>query len=151
MGVSKGKTKGIPWLQISSEIVFFHCRLGALMITVAGMKLLRSSFSNPTYQYVTIIFTVLFFTFDYNRFSETMLLDLFFMSILFSKVKSNIASPFYSILLQATGRNWLSVNISTSARAKGGKAFCVAELSSRSMNFYKAQAGLFNTDLVHIY
>uniref|UniRef100_A0A8C5SV37 Pecanex-like protein n=1 Tax=Laticauda laticaudata TaxID=8630 RepID=A0A8C5SV37_LATLA len=60
--------------------------LGALMITIAGMKLLRSSFSNPTYQYVTIIFTVLFFTFDYNRFSETMLLDLFFMSILFSKL-----------------------------------------------------------------
>ncbi|KAM6464043.1 pecanex-like protein 1 isoform 6-T6 [Liasis olivaceus] len=59
---------------------------GALMITIAGMKLLRSSFSNPTYQYVTIIFTVLFFTFDYNRFSETMLLDLFFMSILFSKL-----------------------------------------------------------------
>ncbi|XP_039190156.1 pecanex-like protein 1 isoform X2 [Crotalus tigris] len=60
--------------------------LGALMITIAGMKLLRSSFSNPTYQYVTIIFTVLFFTFDYNRFSETMLLDLFFMSILFNKL-----------------------------------------------------------------
>ncbi|KAJ7344764.1 hypothetical protein JRQ81_000714 [Phrynocephalus forsythii] len=60
--------------------------LGALMITIAGMKLLRSSFSNPTYQYVTVIFTVLFFTFDYERFSETMLLDLFFMSIVFSKL-----------------------------------------------------------------
>nr|XP_060617632.1 pecanex-like protein 1 isoform X2 [Anolis sagrei ordinatus] len=60
--------------------------LGALMITIAGMKLLRSSFSNPTYQYVTVIFTVLFFTFDYKRFSETMLLDMFFMSILFSKL-----------------------------------------------------------------
>ncbi|XP_062973677.1 pecanex-like protein 1 isoform X2 [Elgaria multicarinata webbii] len=59
---------------------------GALMITIAGMKLLRSSFSNPTYQYVTVIFTVLFFTFDYKRFSETLLLDLFFMSILFSKL-----------------------------------------------------------------
>ncbi|XP_066487934.1 pecanex-like protein 1 isoform X3 [Tiliqua scincoides] len=59
---------------------------GALMITIAGMKLLRSSFSNPTYQYVTVIFTVLFFTFDYKRFSETMLLDLFFMSILFNKL-----------------------------------------------------------------
>nr|XP_056707004.1 pecanex-like protein 1 [Euleptes europaea] len=60
--------------------------LGALMITIAGMKLLRSSFSNPTYQYVTVLFTVLFFTFDYKHFSETMLLDLFFMSILFSKL-----------------------------------------------------------------
>ncbi|XP_032638658.1 pecanex-like protein 1 isoform X4 [Chelonoidis abingdonii] len=60
--------------------------IGALMITIAGLKLLRSSFSNPTCQYVTVIFTVLFFTFDYKNFSETMLLDLFFMSILFSKL-----------------------------------------------------------------
>uniref|UniRef100_A0A2K6F3P3 Pecanex-like protein n=1 Tax=Propithecus coquereli TaxID=379532 RepID=A0A2K6F3P3_PROCO len=60
--------------------------LGALMITVAGLKLLRSSFSSPTYQYVTVIFTVLFFKFDYEAFSETMLLDLFFMSILFHKL-----------------------------------------------------------------
>ncbi|XP_048708340.2 pecanex-like protein 1 isoform X8 [Caretta caretta] len=60
--------------------------IGALMITIAGLKLLRSSFSNPTCQYVTVVFTVLFFTFDYKSFSETMLLDLFFMSILFSKL-----------------------------------------------------------------
>ncbi|XP_058511437.1 pecanex-like protein 1 isoform X2 [Ochotona princeps] len=61
--------------------------LGALMITIAGLKLLRSSFSSPTYQYVTVIFTVLFFKFDYEAFSETMLLDLFFMSILFNKLR----------------------------------------------------------------
>ncbi|XP_029397007.1 pecanex-like protein 1 isoform X6 [Mus pahari] len=60
--------------------------LGALLITIAGLKLLRSSFSSPTYQYITVIFTVLFFKFDYEAFSETMLLDLFFMSILFSKL-----------------------------------------------------------------
>nr|XP_048305039.1 pecanex-like protein 1 isoform X5 [Myodes glareolus] len=60
--------------------------LGALMITIAGLKLLRSSFSSPTYQYITVIFTVLFFKFDYEALSETMLLDLFFMSILFSKL-----------------------------------------------------------------
>ncbi|XP_053457556.1 pecanex-like protein 1 isoform X4 [Nycticebus coucang] len=60
--------------------------LGALLITIAGLKLLRSSFSSPTYQYVTVVFTVLFFRFDYEAFSETMLLDLFFMSILFHKL-----------------------------------------------------------------
>ncbi|XP_038621911.1 pecanex-like protein 1 isoform X1 [Tachyglossus aculeatus] len=60
--------------------------LGALMITIAGLKLLRSSFSRPTCQYVTVIFTVLFFKFDYEALSETMLLDLFFMSILFNKL-----------------------------------------------------------------
>ncbi|XP_036167510.1 pecanex-like protein 1 isoform X11 [Myotis myotis] len=60
--------------------------LGALMITIAGLKLLRSSFSSPTDQYVTVVFTVLFFKIDYEAFSETMLLDLFFMSILFNKL-----------------------------------------------------------------
>lgn len=62
-------------------------RVGALMITVAGLKLLRSSYSSPTYQYITILFTVLFFTFDYRHLSETLLLDLFLMSIVFSKVR----------------------------------------------------------------
>lgn len=57
------------------------------MITVAGLKLLRSSYSSPTYQYITILFTVLFFTFDYRHLSETLLLDLFLMSIVFSKVR----------------------------------------------------------------
>lgn len=57
------------------------------MITVAGLKLLRSCYSSPTYQYVTILFTVLFFTFDYHHLSETLLLDLFLMSIIFSKVR----------------------------------------------------------------
>ncbi|KAG7466146.1 hypothetical protein MATL_G00161670 [Megalops atlanticus] len=60
--------------------------VGALMITVAGLKLLRSSYSSPTYQYVTVLFTVLFFTFDYRALSETLLLDLFLMSIVFSKL-----------------------------------------------------------------
>ncbi|OCT68610.1 hypothetical protein XELAEV_1803989732mg, partial [Xenopus laevis] len=59
--------------------------VGALLITIAGMKLLRSSFSSPTCQYATVIFTVLFFTFDYKEYTEKLLLDLFFMSILFSK------------------------------------------------------------------
>lgn len=56
------------------------------MITVAGLKLLRSSYSSPTYQYITILFTVLFFTLDHRHLSETLLLDLFLMSIVFSKV-----------------------------------------------------------------
>ncbi|XP_029586819.1 pecanex-like protein 1 [Salmo trutta] len=60
--------------------------VGALMITVAGLKLLRSSYSSPTYQYITVLFTVLFFTFDYRNLSETLLLDLFLMSIVFSKL-----------------------------------------------------------------
>ncbi|XP_056262587.1 pecanex-like protein 3 isoform X2 [Pseudoliparis swirei] len=58
----------------------------ALFISVAGMKLLRSSFGAPSQQYVTLCFTALFFQFDYPHFSETFLIDYYFMSILFSKM-----------------------------------------------------------------
>ncbi|XP_066574829.1 pecanex-like protein 3 isoform X2 [Amia ocellicauda] len=58
----------------------------ALFITVAGMKLLRSSLCTPSMQYVTLGFTVLFFHCDYPRFSETFLLDYYFVSILFNKL-----------------------------------------------------------------
>ncbi|XP_032357005.1 LOW QUALITY PROTEIN: pecanex-like protein 1 [Etheostoma spectabile] len=76
--------------------------VGALMITVAGLKLLRSSYSSPTYQYVTILFTVLFFTFDYRHLSETLLLDLFLMSIVFSKAyKNHLNSIFYEHLTRS--------------------------------------------------
>uniref|UniRef100_A0A8D0L6T7 Pecanex-like protein n=1 Tax=Sphenodon punctatus TaxID=8508 RepID=A0A8D0L6T7_SPHPU len=61
-----------------------YCR--ALLITVAGMKLLRCAFCCPPQQYVTLGFTVLFFHFDYQRYSEGFLTDYFFMSILFSKL-----------------------------------------------------------------
>nr|XP_033809608.1 pecanex-like protein 3 isoform X3 [Geotrypetes seraphini] len=61
-----------------------HCR--ALLFTVAGMKLLRSTFCCPAQQYVTLLFTVLFFRFDYQKYSEGFLLDYFLMSILFSKL-----------------------------------------------------------------
>uniref|UniRef100_A0A3Q3IVP0 Pecanex-like protein n=1 Tax=Monopterus albus TaxID=43700 RepID=A0A3Q3IVP0_MONAL len=58
----------------------------ALFISVAGMKLLRSSFCAPSQQYVMLCFTTLFFHFDYPHFSETFLIDYYFMSILFSKM-----------------------------------------------------------------
>ncbi|XP_008336565.2 pecanex-like protein 3 [Cynoglossus semilaevis] len=50
------------------------------------MKLLRSSFCAPSQQYVTLCFTTLFFHFDYPHFSETFLIDYYFMSILFNKM-----------------------------------------------------------------
>uniref|UniRef100_A0A3Q0R3U4 Pecanex-like protein n=1 Tax=Amphilophus citrinellus TaxID=61819 RepID=A0A3Q0R3U4_AMPCI len=58
----------------------------ALFISVAGMKLLRSSFCTPSQQYVTLCFTTLFFHYDYPHFSETFLIDYYFMSVLFSKM-----------------------------------------------------------------
>uniref|UniRef100_A0A8C8IF52 Pecanex-like protein n=1 Tax=Oncorhynchus tshawytscha TaxID=74940 RepID=A0A8C8IF52_ONCTS len=60
-----------------------HCDV--LLMTVAGMKLLRASFCNPSFQFVTLIFTIVFFEFDCSRASETFLLDFFIMSIVFHK------------------------------------------------------------------
>ncbi|XP_048125769.1 pecanex-like protein 1 [Alosa alosa] len=57
-----------------------------LLMTVAGMKLLRSSFCNPSYQFVTLLFTVIFFEFDCSRASETFLLNFFLMTIVFHKL-----------------------------------------------------------------
>ncbi|KAL0983823.1 hypothetical protein UPYG_G00133220 [Umbra pygmaea] len=62
-----------------------HCDV--LLMTVAGMKLLRASFCNPSFQFVTLIFTIVFFEFDCSRASETFLLDFFIMSIVFHKLK----------------------------------------------------------------
>lgn len=69
----------------------------ALFISVAGMKLLRSSFCAPSQHYVTLCFTTLFFHFDYPHFSETFLIDYYFMSILFSKVRTQTSTsvPFH--------------------------------------------------------
>ncbi|XP_034034311.1 pecanex-like protein 3 [Thalassophryne amazonica] len=58
----------------------------AFFISIAGMKLLRSSFCAPSQQYVTLCFTALFFQFDYPHFSETFLIDYYLMSIVFSKM-----------------------------------------------------------------
>lgn len=59
-----------------------------LLTTVAGMKLLRSSFCDPSFQFVTLLFTLLFFHVDCPRASESFLLDFFLMSILFHKVSA---------------------------------------------------------------
>uniref|UniRef100_A0A8D0GDJ9 Pecanex-like protein n=1 Tax=Sphenodon punctatus TaxID=8508 RepID=A0A8D0GDJ9_SPHPU len=61
-----------------------HCDI--FLITIAGMKLLRSSFCNPIHQFVTLSFTVIFFQFDYRDISENFLLDFFMMSIVFHKL-----------------------------------------------------------------
>uniref|UniRef100_A0A8C2L6S1 Pecanex-like protein n=1 Tax=Cyprinus carpio TaxID=7962 RepID=A0A8C2L6S1_CYPCA len=53
---------------------------------IAGMKLLRASFCNPSYQFLTLIFTIIFFEFDCSSASETFLLNFFLMSIVFNKL-----------------------------------------------------------------
>uniref|UniRef100_A0A672SQ43 Pecanex-like protein n=1 Tax=Sinocyclocheilus grahami TaxID=75366 RepID=A0A672SQ43_SINGR len=62
----------------------FFCDV--LLMTVAGMKLLRASFCDPSFQFLTLIFTIIFFEFDCSSASETFLLNFFLMSIVFNKL-----------------------------------------------------------------
>ncbi|KAM8860024.1 pecanex-like protein 2 isoform 2-T2 [Spinachia spinachia] len=62
-----------------------HCDV--LLTTVAGLKLLRSSFCDPSFQFLTLLFTLVFFHFDCPRASESFLLDVFLMSIVFHKMR----------------------------------------------------------------
>uniref|UniRef100_A0A8C5HQ84 Pecanex-like protein n=1 Tax=Gouania willdenowi TaxID=441366 RepID=A0A8C5HQ84_GOUWI len=62
-----------------------HCDV--LLTTVAGLKLLRSSFCDPSFQFLTLIFTLIFFHFDCPHTSESFLLDFFIMSIVFHKMR----------------------------------------------------------------
>ncbi|CAG6016694.1 unnamed protein product [Menidia menidia] len=62
-----------------------HCDV--LLTTVAGLKLLRSSFCDPSFQFLTLLFTLVFFHFDCPQASESFLLDFFIMSIVFHKMR----------------------------------------------------------------
>lgn len=67
----------------------FPCSCDVLLTTVAGLKLLRSSFCDPSFQFITLLFTLIFFHFDCPHASESFLLDFFIMSILFHKVREH--------------------------------------------------------------
>lgn len=54
---------------------------------IMGLKLLRSSFSDCSRQHLVLLWTVLFFHFDYRHSSETFVVDYFFMSIFMNKVR----------------------------------------------------------------
>uniref|UniRef100_A0A3P8UW25 Pecanex-like protein n=1 Tax=Cynoglossus semilaevis TaxID=244447 RepID=A0A3P8UW25_CYNSE len=62
-----------------------HCDV--LLTTVAGLKLLRSSFCDPSTHFLTLLFTLIFFHFDCPHASESFLLDFFIMSVLFHKMR----------------------------------------------------------------
>ncbi|XP_056147775.1 pecanex-like protein 1 [Lampris incognitus] len=62
-----------------------HCDV--FLMTVAGLKLLRSSFCDPSFQFLTLLFTLVFFHFDCPHASESFLLDFFLMSIIFHKMR----------------------------------------------------------------
>jgi hypothetical protein len=65
---------------------FFFRRGGALLISAIGLKMMRSSFSDSSKQSIFVIWTVLFFEFDYKKYSEGFPIDYFIMSIFLTKV-----------------------------------------------------------------
>ncbi|KAJ1522815.1 hypothetical protein ONE63_001968 [Megalurothrips usitatus] len=58
---------------------------GAIIITVCALKCLRSCYSDTSFQYLILVFAVLFFQLDFASASETFLVDFFLMGIIFSK------------------------------------------------------------------
>lgn len=64
----------------------FGLPFGSFLVVVTALKGLRSTYSDPSKHYLIVTFTVLFFKFDWDGSSETFLVDLFFLSILFHKI-----------------------------------------------------------------
>ena len=75
----------------SKKTVYFCCYCfhsgGPAVICIMGLKLLRGSFSESSRQHLVLLWTVLFFHFDYSHSSETFVVDYFFMSIFMNKVR----------------------------------------------------------------
>ena len=62
-------------------------RFGALIISTVGIKIFRQCYSYNAYQYKVLLFTVLFFEFDYRQHSETFPIDYFIMSMVVGKIE----------------------------------------------------------------
>ena len=81
------------WWPVSPSVSFLPliyplipCSGGALVLSVVGLRLLRGSFGELSRQHIIFIFTLLFFNFDYEHYSESLPLDYFVISLLFYKV-----------------------------------------------------------------
>ncbi|XP_020803521.1 LOW QUALITY PROTEIN: protein pecanex [Drosophila serrata] len=62
---------GLPW--------------GTLIVAICALKFVRNAYSDPTNQYLIIIFTVLLFRIDFSMATETFIIDYFFVSLAFRK------------------------------------------------------------------
>lgn len=59
---------------------------GCVVLVVCSMKCLRSTFSDPSQHYLVLVFTTLFFKYDYRGPSEPFLINYFCCLFVFSKV-----------------------------------------------------------------
>ena len=58
----------------------------ALLLSVVGLRVLRGSYTELSRQHMIFIFTLFFFNFDYEHYSESLPLDYFVISLIFYKV-----------------------------------------------------------------
>lgn len=66
---------------------------GSFIVVICGLKCLRSSYSDQSSQYMILIYTALFFKYDY-KLDETFLVEYSLMSMVFHK--------FYELLLKVS-------------------------------------------------
>lgn len=62
------------------------CSTATLLLVVGSVKMLQSSFSDTSRQYLFVVFTYFFFKYDYSSASETFVIDYFFTSLVLNKV-----------------------------------------------------------------
>lgn len=91
--------QGKVWEPVSNSIcvyltmvdtIAFTYRGAAIVVSVVGMKIFRSSFSDISRQHVILLLSYLFFNYDYAHLSEGLPLNYFIAGILFSKVSLNM-------------------------------------------------------------
>ena len=70
----------------------------AILVSIVGVKVFRTAFSEISRQHMILILSVLFFNFDYRHLSEGLPLDYFIAAILFNKVHTPIHKQFAYVL-----------------------------------------------------
>lgn len=59
---------------------------GALVVVICGLRCIRGSYSNQSCQYLILIFSILFFKYDYKLYQESFLINFFVMSVIYHRV-----------------------------------------------------------------
>ncbi|KAJ8972889.1 hypothetical protein NQ317_008510 [Molorchus minor] len=88
---------------------------GSFIVVICGLKCLRSSYSDQSSQYLILVFTALFFKYDYNFIQETFLVEYFFHEYC---IPQNVRVAFKGCCCCDTGHlpNMLSINAAFSQR-----------------------------------
>ncbi|XP_019858793.1 PREDICTED: pecanex-like protein 1 isoform X1 [Amphimedon queenslandica] len=96
---------------INITAVYYRAKFGeigaALVVSVVGMKLFRTAYSELSRQHAILILSLLFFNFDYAHLNEGFPINYFVAAILFSKVYE-LYLKVYFILIYIMPGSWSS-------------------------------------------